>query len=114
MITKLYEYVIDMRRKNIRMVLNQLNKKYTNVPVIFYVKDRIGRTFKNFKYSKIINNIDYNRHDNSFKIIFNDQDTYITINRREISFHERFENYSKCIFNEDETLRDIINLLKNL
>ena len=54
--------------RNIRLGLVDLNKIYTGKSVTFMVKDKIGKQFREFKYNEKIQNIEYDKLRNIYKI----------------------------------------------
>jgi len=114
MITKIDEYnMYSQRMKHMRIELQNLNKVFKNEPCKFVIKSRIGRTWKDFQHNEIIHDIEYDNNKFHFKINFK-KDNYIIIKHKDVTFHERFETFSKNIVSYDETLSEIIIMLQKL
>ena len=114
MITKLYEYNMYDKRREIRGAITFLDKEFANKKVKFFIKLKLGREFKEFEYNEIIHNITYDDKNFSFKINFKKDDTYIIIRNGEIYFHERYERLPKRVLHKGETLIELIDKIRTI
>ena len=113
MITKLNEYYMQNLKKYDNILI-ELNKKYTNVDVSFFIKIRYARKFKNFKYNTNIKNIEFDNENSYFKINLEKEDSFIIVTPTQDFFHERYTRLPKRIIKKYKTLQELIHTLKKV
>ena len=106
--------MFDKKYREIRVSLLRINKEYMKKNISFFIKMKVGRQFKDRKHNETNDFIMYDKTFSYYKINFNKDDTYIKITQKEVTFHEKYENFQKNVIDECDLLKEIIAKLRKI